>query len=336
MSPEDRPVSHHEAVQHESGEPVLLQAIDRFLFPGSEAEYTAEALAAAAGVTVEVAERLWRAMGFTIGPQDRAFFRDDDLSALRGAVEALERGVPLEDVIYQTRVTAAALSRVAEVSSDVLVEEINQLRESGLTDSQIGEALSSRGQTEFDRLIGYFYRRQLEAALWRKIANPEHSGHPELTIGFVDLVRFTAITEDIADEELGELVDRFEMMVHDTVTGHSGRVVKMIGDEAMFVANAAGDAVDIALSLVRAFAESDAVPPARAGLAEGTVLAHGGDYFGPTVNLAARAVDVARPSTVVVSEAVHDSLADRADLKWRRLPSKRLKGIGRVALWAVS
>jgi adenylate cyclase len=49
--------------------------------------------------------------------------------------------------------------------------------------------------------------------------------------------------------------------------------------------------------------------PVRAGLAHGVVVALHGDYYGPTVNLAARLVSVASPSTIVVSESVHDASA---------------------------
>ena len=54
------------------------------------------------------------------------------------------------------------------------------------------------------------------------------------------------------------------------------------------------------------------------------------------MNLASRIVDVARPSTVVVSQDIHDVLADRPEFCWRRLPPKRLKGIGRTTLFAVA
>ena len=206
-----------------------------------------------------------------------------------------------------------------------------------MTTSQIAEGMYEEDFPDIDHLVGYFYRRQLKAALWRKLAVPDHPGRPtRLTVGFLDLVRFTALTEDIDEEALAEVIDRFESVVHDRVTERGARIVKMIGDEVMFVSNEIDAALDIALRLVHDFAEDESVPPARAGLSYGPVLAHGGDYFGPVVNLAARIVDVARPSSVVVSPEIHQSLASRAGLHWRRLPPKRLKGIGRMALWAVS
>jgi adenylate cyclase len=313
-----------------------LRALDELLFPRA-ATYTATEVAAGAEIDLGIAIRLWAAMGFAAAPLDESIFMDDDLEALMSAAQALRDGIPVDDVVYQTRVAAAALARVAEVNSDQIVARIAVLRDAGVGEDDIAELVTGGVQPDIDRMMGYFYRRQLKAALWRKLAGADPSSERvALTVAFVDLVRFTAITEDIAEDQLAELIDRFETTVHDRVTAGGGRIVKMIGDEVMFVSDAADLAVDTALELVGAFQRDDAVPQARAGLASGAVLGHGGDFFGPVVNLAARIVDVARPSTVVVSGPLHDDLGDRTDLGWRRLPPKRLKGIGRTALWAVS
>jgi adenylate cyclase len=304
------------------------------LLPG-EARYTSEELARAAGVDFDLAERLWRAMGFAEVPDDEPAFVDDDLVALRMATRALTDLVDPSAIVYQTRVMAAALSRVAEVTSDDIVANVNDLLHSGVSGSELAGVLALPTSHDVDHLVGYVYRRQLRAALWRKLADPVHIGERALlTVGFVDLVRFTAVTEDIAEEQLAELIDRFESVVYDRVTASGGRIVKMIGDEAMFVADEAEQAARIAIELVSAFHLEDSVPEARAGLACGSVLSHGGDYFGPVVNLAARIVDVARPSTVVVSQEIYDLLSKHPEFAWRRLPPKRLKGIGRTTLFA--
>jgi class 3 adenylate cyclase len=196
------------------------------------------------------------------------------------------------------------------------VAQIEQLRRAGLDSAAIATTFAKEERPDVDRLIGYFYRRQMRAALWRKLAHPVGEAGDALTVGFVDLVRFTEITEDIDQDSLGNLIDRFESVVHEMVTARDGRIVKMIGDEVMFVADSADAAVDVALGLVDAFRDDESVPRARAGLATGSVLAYGGDYFGPVVNLAAR-------------------IAGREDLTQRPLPQLRLKGIGRTQLWAV-
>ncbi len=313
-----------------------LLALDDLLFHG-QAMHTIGELAGESGVDMEVAGKLWKAMGFTPVADDDPMFVDDDLAALRLAAKAIADSADTREIIYQTRVMAASLSRVAEVVSDNIVVNIHKMMREGLSGEEIAQLLTGPTAQDMDRLVGYVYRRQLRAALWRKLADPEHIGkQATLTVGFVDLVRFTAVTEDIAEEQLGELIDRFESIVYDRVTESGGRVVKMIGDEVMFVADEVDQATQIAVDLVRSFDDEPSVPTARAGLAWGQVLAHGGDFFGPVVNLAARIVDVARPSTVVVSPEIHDLLSGRPEFSWRRLPLKRLKGIGRTGLFAVS
>jgi adenylate cyclase len=312
---------------------LALVALDRVLFP-RQGTHTADELVAQTGADLEIATRLWRAMGFTAVPDDAPIFVDDDLDALRSAMKALSDGVPLDEIIYQTRVISAAMARAAEVTSDNFVARVEELHHLGLSEDEIVKAIGDAEQQDIDHLIGYFYRRQLREAIWRKMAQPEHQAdRTVMTVAFIDLVAFTAITENIPQDQLGELIDRFELTVHDRVTAGAGRIVKMIGDEVMFVSDDAASATDIALDLIAAFSNDDSVPEARAGLAAGSVLAHGGDYFGPVVNLASRIVGVARPSTVVVSEAVHEQLAARTDLTWRCLPPKWLKGIGRSTLW---
>jgi adenylate cyclase len=312
-----------------------LVALDQVLFPRQHTHTSAE-LVELAGTELEVAERLWRAMGFTAVADDVPIFVDDDLEALRSATKALSEGVTLDQIIYQTRVISAAMARTAEVTSDNFVARIEEHRHLGLADDEIVKVIGDAELQDIDHLIGYFYRRQLRAAIWRKMAQPEPlADKTVLTVAFVDLVAFTAITEDIAQDQLGDMIDRFETTVHDRVTSGGGRIVKMIGDEVMFVSDDADSASKIALDLIEAFAKDESVPEARAGLATGSVLAHGGDYFGPVVNLASRIVDIARPSTVVVSDAIHDLLAERTDLIWRHLPPKRLKGIGWPTLWTV-
>src|SRR5262249_61951274 len=75
-------------------------------------------------------------------------------------------------------------------------------------------------------------------------------------------------------------------------------LVKLIGDGAMFVGDDAVDACTAARRLVDALATDDVVPPVRVGLAAGPVMSLYGDYFGDVVNLAARLVALAPPSSV--------------------------------------
>jgi adenylate cyclase len=314
--------------------PLLL--LDQTLFPGSP-RFGSEEVAAQAGVDPEVARTLWRAMGFSENTEGGPAYFPEDAAALAYAGQELAAGDNLETVVRQTRIMNAAVSRIAESLGDEVVQALRSLREQGVSDDVAAAQIRrSLDVDQFERLLGYFLRRHLRDALWRKLAVPaDQLGQASLTVGFVDLVRFTAITEEVAEDELDALVTRFGDVAHERITDGGGRMVKMIGDEVMFVADDTRHGAAIALDLVDAYSADEKLPPARAGLACGDVLSRDGDYYGPVVNLASRIVDVARPNAVVGSEALHEALAGAEDLLWRRLPPKRLKGIGLVRLWSM-
>jgi adenylate cyclase len=314
-----------------------LLVLDMLVFP-ERPKYDEATLVELVGVEVDYAEALWRAMGFPMLAEGEVGFYEDDLTALRSAAgEGLPEVLRSADwqtaVVHQTRVMSAALARIAEQATDDIASLLSGLRSQGVTDDEIaGLIIGSFRFEAFEDLLWYMFRRQYRAALWRRLARPEQAAAP-VTVGFVDLVRFAAVTEQVADEELERLIVRFEEVAHDAITDGGGRVVKMIGDAVMFVADQPDHGVAIAHELVDAYADDPLLPPARAGLALGSVLARDGDYYGPTVNLAARIVDVARPSTVVISDDLRRVLTgDRYNLS--KLPRKRLKGIGPVELWA--
>jgi adenylate cyclase len=111
------------------------------------------------------------------------------------------------------------------------------------------------------------------------------------------------------------------------------RLVKLIGDAAMFVGPEPAPVVDAALDLVGAAAEEgEDFPLLRAGVAGGEALPRGGDWYGRPVNLASRITSIARPDSVLTDAAVHDALEHA--YAWSFAGSRRLKGIdGSVKLY---
>jgi adenylate cyclase len=189
------------------------------------------------------------------------------------------------------------------------------------------------------RLLEYTWRRHLQAAFRRAMlafSRGELSGGTiETTIGFADLVGFTLLAQELSDEALAEVVSRFESLAFDIVSALGGQVVKVIGDEVMFVVRDTAQAARIALQLADAYADDELLSDVRVGLASGSVLAMEGDYYGPVVNLASRIVKIAIPGTVLVSDEVHAGLADDEELAWKSLRPRTLKDVGRVQLWAL-
>jgi adenylate cyclase len=142
-------------------------------------------------------------------------------------------------------------------------------------------------------------------------------------VGFVDLVDSTRLVQQLSIKELGAALTQFDAGAIDTVVAGGGRLVKLIGDEAMFVVPDVDSACAIALELADALAAHPVLPAARGGIAAGEVLSREGDYFGPVVNLAARAVKLADPGRVLASAEV----ARAADAyRFAPVGAQRLKG----------
>jgi adenylate cyclase len=102
------------------------------------------------------------------------------------------------------------------------------------------------------------------------------------------------------------------------------RLVKTIGDAAMFVSSDPGSLVDVALTLLDS-AEQAELPALRAGVAVGPALARAGDFYGHAVNVASRVTGAARPGSVLCTKEVRDAARD--DFHWSSAGRHKLKGL---------
>jgi len=149
-------------------------------------------------------------------------------------------------------------------------------------------------------------------------------------VAFIDLTGFTRLTEERGDEVAATIAMRLGEVTTDTVRGHGGRVVKLLGDGVLVRFDDASAAADASLDLLAALVAAG-LPSGHAGLASGPLIARDGDIFGRTVNLAARIADATPDGHLYAPEAVATALApDRFDL--RPVDGAVLQGIGRVAL----
>jgi class 3 adenylate cyclase len=114
-------------------------------------------------------------------------------------------------------------------------------------------------------------------------------GRPERVpaMCFLDLVGYTRLTEEHGDPAAAELAETLAVLVGRSSREHGGVPVKWLGDGVMVYFREPAGAVLAALGLVEELPAAG-LPPAHVGVAAGPVVAQGGDYFGRTVNLAAR------------------------------------------------
>lgn len=324
--PEERPDERSAHLTREELERVILGDL-----PG----LTSTDVAHAAGVTIEEARRLWRALGFPDAGEQPAF-TEADLSALSTLVGTVESGaIDFDTAVRMTRAVGRTMARLADWQVATLARRVEQL-EAGpeATGSRIGSALRLAEQVgiPFERLLIYSWRRHLAASVARieALGAAEEDLHTsEVTVGFADLVSFTALSNEIEESRLGDVVEIFESRCADVVAGRYGRVIKTLGDSVLFVSEDPVQALEIAFDIVGVIGDDKRLPDVRLGLATGSVVMRMGDVFGPPVNMAARLTTVARRNRVIVDQATAERLRD-TDFETRTLPARPIRGFGLV------
>ena len=331
-----RGASHTEIANAARGGYLALLVLDRELLPG-ERRYALTELAERGKTDVATARAIWRAIGFPDIPDDLPAFTDADVKALRAFLETFRDpwvvGWSLDVALAQVRVVSSSMARAADAVTDDVSTSFRAAREAGMSDEELAERIAP--QVDFDaieELIDHLFRLQLRSAFWRRLAgaSPGGPGVVEGGVGFVDLVGYTALAEELENDELVALLQRFGALAHDTVVASGGRIVKTIGDAVMFVTDTAATAADIAVALTERTSGDDLLPSTRAGVAAGALVLREGDYFGPVVNLASRLTEIARPGTVLAPAEVGEALGSDPRFAVRRISTKRIRDIGRV------
>lgn len=126
----------------------------------------------------------------------------------------------------------------------------------------------------------------------------------ERTIAFIDLAGFTALTEVHGDRAAVALVEAFIASARDAVASVGGELVKSIRDAVMIAADAPLSGLRAVEQVFEASYSVDAFPEPRAGLHHGPVVVRDGDYFGATVNLAARVASRAGTGQAIGTVAI--------------------------------
>ena len=294
---------------------------------GDGERFPRSGLAARAGVTEEIAEHFWRAMGLPDPGPDALAFSDEDVEALRTATAAVD--LLGSDAAFQLiRVIGSSLARIADAEVGAFLTNVGgplfEADPSGLelarANATAATLLRGAGQA-----IDVALRRHVEIAQRPLVVGRQDT--LQIAVGFADLVGSTALAQDLPFAELGSLIAEFEADAIDTIVGMEGRVVKFIGDEVMFAVPDPAVGCEIALRLAAQFRTHVRLPPVRVALAYGDVLTRDGDFFGPAVNLAARIVKCAAPSEPLVSAAVAKTLGGSTACGFTARGAAHLAGI---------
>ncbi len=313
----------------EPGAPELLEQAILGEAPALDALEVAEE----AGVDVDRARRLWRALGFPEYAGERAF-TVADAQALREVSAVVDAGALDDDtVVNLTRALGQTMARLADWEVANVVQRIEQIEASDdATGSRVTTALRMVDQVQpaFERLLVYAFRRHLAAAASRveALGSTDEDLHTiEVTVGFVDIVAFTALSNQLDGNRIGDLVEVFETRCADVIAAHRGRMIKSIGDSVLFVNDDAVRALETAEQVIAVVGRDSQMPDVRVGLASGSVVMRMGDVFGRPVNLAARLTAVARRNRVIVDRATAELLPEDR-FSTRPLPARPVRGFG--------
>ncbi len=317
----------HEAVA--AGRLALLP-VERAL-AGDGPRYSPREIAELSGVDLDRLQRFTAAFGVPYPDPDERVLTEAEVDAARRIKAFLDAGLPEDGMLQVARTIGMGTSRIAQANRELVVRTVMR---PGDTERDLAARLAVAAERMLPlvgpTLVHAFQMHMLEQVRRDVIgaadlASGEIGGTTELTICFADLVEFTRLGEEIAAEELGQVAGRLEEMAL-AVARPPVRLVKTIGDAAMFVSSEAEPMLAAALELIAAAeAEGEQFPWLRAGLSSGSVLPQSGDFYGRPVNLASRITGVARPGSVVVDAAVKEAAGK--GFAYTFIGERRLKGI---------
>ncbi len=263
-----------------------------------------------------------------------------DLGALLEAPRvAMEAGV-IDDRTHLRLigVYADALRRIAETEGDVFHRLIEVPRlEAGLSHGEMLEVVNRIGAEltpGMEKLVLGIYRRQQE-----RVWTDDGVQHMESAIeamglyerperptafSFLDLTGYTRLTEERGDEAAAGLAAELSQLVQGEVGAATGR--RSSGSATVFSFRDSAAAVLATIEVGRRTGDVG-LPPAHAGIAVGPVIFQDGDYYGRTVNLAARLAGVAEPGQTLVDAEVVRLAGGHDDIGFRSLGKVSLKGM---------
>jgi adenylate cyclase len=312
-----------------------VPAFDRFA--GLSAT-TFQELSRRTGIPLELLGVVREAVGFA-EPRPEDHVHDNELSVVPLIQLQLSEGVRPVVIERWLRVYGDSLRRIAETETGWWQSEIvTPLLASGMTEREMLQAqadLGSRmapfteqallaiyhGQQEHTWTQGFveLVERALEqAGLYRRLDRPP-------AMCFLDITGYTRLTEEQGDAAAADLAARLATLVRRSSQEHGGTPVKWLGDGVMFYFREPAAAVLAAVEMVEVVGRHG-LPPAHVGIHAGPVIFQEGDYFGRTVNLAARIAEHARPGEVLVSQEVVDA-ADGGPVTFTEIGPVELKGV---------
>jgi adenylate cyclase len=292
------------------------------------------------GVPFPMLQRIYVAFGLP-RPEANELVREEDYQLVTAIPVLFGAGVSEGEILRMARVWGDSARKVSQFQTHYLHHSIEEpFRRRGLRDNEAFEAalreVAVRAGRSGEDLLGWLFRRHSEVFQAEHMFDHVetaledagvHTRSPRGVEGcvFADLTGYTKLTEESGDEVAAGVSLKLAEVVSELASRHDGHVVKMLGDGVHFHFADPNDAVAASLELVEAVRPAG-LPPAHIGVNAGPMIYDEGDYFGRTVNIAARIASQAGPDQVFVGMDVVDAVELRG-FRLEEVGAFELKGI---------
>jgi adenylate cyclase len=316
-----------------------ISAYDRF---AAVSDRTFRQAAEQQDVPLELVLFIREAIGFAIADPDERM-REDELEVVPLIEVSLGGGMPPAMVERLLRVYGESLRRMAETETEGwLTHLVGPAVAAGQPQQEVWEAGSRWGELAMpllDKAILAIHRGQQSHVWMSAVVEWAEQGLEQAGLAepiarppamcFLDLTGFTHLTDEQGDEVAARTALTLSGLVQRTAHERRGRVVKWLGDGVMLHFSEPADAIVGALEMAERVPAAG-LPQAHVGVDAGPVVVQDGDYFGSTVNIAARIASYAQAGEVLASER---AMAAANDLPARVVStdvgSAELKGVSK-------
>ncbi len=291
---------------------------------------------------LEMSDEFFTEVQITLGiPGEDGRIREDDAELLRNLDRMLALGLDEQTLARFFQVVVDNLHRIAQGGREMWLTGVEEpLLAQGLSHAELLETMAGpapESQLIGEAMVQILWNRFIEEVIFQ--AGVEHletaleeagvARRPdpiEPAIAFLDLTGYTNLTERFGDEAAAENAQGLAELVRPLLAKHSGRLVKMLGDGAMLHFPNPTDAVRCGIEIVASIRDTG-MPPARLAITAGPLILRDADFYGRTVNIAARLIDYARPQEVLVTENITTAQTKNDDFLYQQIGPVSLKGV---------
>ena len=291
------------------------------------------------GIPLETLATIRESLG-GIPPDSDDLMGEEELNILALVEYQSSLGFRFRAIEQALRVYGESLRRMAETEAEWFRSEIvGPMLESGRNEQDVGEFTSEiaprLAELSDEAVLAIYHRQQRHAwsvniidgiAMGLERAGLHQRTQTTPAMCFFDISGYTRLTQERGDRAAADFAERMRRLVERPAVAHGGRAVKWLGDGVMFYFATPTSAVAAAVAMVSAVTE-DGLAPAHVGIHAGPVVFREGDYYGHTVNVAARIGDFARPGEILVSQQVVDRM-DSDSMALTAIGPVELKGLG--------